>query len=169
MEQHCLICIWCSQNCIYQCPHTCSCRPIQTFCHWNRCFRLCIGSCLITTRIWPRPTTNCLLFRKFTPAKIKYEIYDKELWAIITTFEEWQHYRGGGQHKTQVFCDHKNLQQFMTTRILNHRQAQWSILLPNFDFKEDILSQWVENVPKGGDRVVAQKTTPLLKPNQVQL
>ena len=68
----------------------------------------------------------------------------------------------------------------MTTRTLNRLQARWSIFLADFDFeilyhlgtlqrKVNTISGRAEYVPKGGDRVVAQQTTTLLKPNQVQL
>ena len=39
---------------------------------------------------------------KCIEAKINYPIYDKELVAIIATFEEWRPYLAGAQHHTQV-------------------------------------------------------------------
>jgi len=73
--------------------------------------------------------------RKLTNAEINYQVYDKELLAIITAFEQWKLYLVGAQHRVQVQTDHKNLLYFTTTRTLNRRQAHWSIFLVDFDFE----------------------------------
>jgi len=57
-------------------------------------------------------------FHKFSPTKINYEIHDKELLAIMDAFEEWCHLLKGVQHEIIVYLDHKNLQYFMTIRVL---------------------------------------------------
>ena len=62
--------------------------------------------------------------RKFMTSEINYPIYDKELVAIIATFEEWYPYLVGAQHRVQVVTDHKNLVYFSITRTLNRRQAR---------------------------------------------
>jgi hypothetical protein len=59
--------------------------------------------------------------RKLTSAEINYQVYDKELLAIITAFEQWRPYLAGAQHRVQVLTDHKNLLYFTTTRTLNRR------------------------------------------------
>jgi hypothetical protein len=103
--------------------------------------------------------------RKFTHAEINYDVYDKELLAIVAFFGEWRHYLEGSQHKILVYCDYKNLQHFTTTRTLNRRQARWSLHLSSFDFtivfrpgklqgKPDALSRRSEYQPKGGDKAV---------------
>ncbi len=73
--------------------------------------------------------------RKLTSAEINYQVYNKELMAIITTFEQWRPYLAGAQHQVQVLIDHKNLLYFTTTRTLNCRQARWSIFLADFNFE----------------------------------
>jgi hypothetical protein len=73
--------------------------------------------------------------RKLTSAEINYQVYDKELLAIITAFEQWRPYLARTQHRVQVLTDHKNLFYFTTTRTLNRRQARWSIFLADFDFE----------------------------------
>ncbi len=59
--------------------------------------------------------------RKLTSAEINYQVYDKELLAIIMAFEQWRPYLTRAQHRVQVLIDHKNLLYFTTTRTLNHR------------------------------------------------
>jgi hypothetical protein len=36
-----------------------------------------------------------------------------------------------------VVCDHKNLEYFMTSHVLNRRQGRWSMFLSEFDFQLD--------------------------------
>ena len=72
--------------------------------------------------------------RKFSAAEINYEIHDKELLAIIDSFQEWRHLLEGAAHPVTVYTDHKNLEYFMSARVLNRRQARWSMSLSRFDF-----------------------------------
>jgi hypothetical protein len=78
---------------------------------------------------------NAFHSRKFSPAEINYEIHDKELLAIVDSFKAWQRYLEGSLHMFQVFTDHKNLEYFMTTKVLNRRQARWAQELAGVDFK----------------------------------
>jgi hypothetical protein len=73
--------------------------------------------------------------RKFSPAEINYEIHDKELLAIVNCFKAWRRYLEGSLHMVQVFSDYKNLEYFMTTKVLNRRQACWAQELVGMDFK----------------------------------
>jgi len=63
-----------------------------------------------------------------------YEIYDKEILAIICMLEEWRHFLEGATHPVEIWTDHKNLEYFMTAKKLNRRQARWSLHLTRFDF-----------------------------------
>jgi hypothetical protein len=73
--------------------------------------------------------------RKFSSAEINYEIYDKELLAIIEGFKNWRHYCIGTHQPVIVFTDHNNLRYFMTSRHLNRRQARWSLFLADYNFE----------------------------------
>lgn len=53
-----------------------------------------------------------------------YEIYDKELLAIMTALDEWRHYLMGATQEFEIFTDHKNLEYFRKPQKLNRRQAQ---------------------------------------------
>ena len=72
--------------------------------------------------------------RQMVPAERNYEIYDKELLAVIESFKHWRHFLQGGRHQITVLCDHKNLEYFMSTKKLTRRQARWSLELAEFDF-----------------------------------
>jgi hypothetical protein len=43
------------------------------------------------------------------PAETNYDIYDKELLAVITVLQEWKVYLEGSKYPIKVFTDHKNL------------------------------------------------------------
>lgn len=73
--------------------------------------------------------------RRLTPTECNYDIYDKELMAIVRSFEEWRAELEGAGVPVEVISDHKNLQYFMTTKRLSRRQARWSEFLSRFDFK----------------------------------
>ncbi|KAH6581339.1 hypothetical protein BASA61_009118 [Batrachochytrium salamandrivorans] len=73
--------------------------------------------------------------RQMVPAERNYEIYDKELLAIVECFRHWRHFLQGGKHKILVISDHKNLEYFMTTKRLTRRHARWALTLSEFDFE----------------------------------
>jgi transposase InsO family protein len=72
--------------------------------------------------------------RKMVPAECNYEIYDKELLAIVDSFKIWRHYLEGNPHPIEIFCDHKNLEYFQTSKILSRRQVRWSLLLNAYKY-----------------------------------
>ena len=63
------------------------------------------------------------LFSKFKRAEIRYSIPDKELYAIVSAFEQWRHYLEGSLATVEVLSDHQNLKSFMALPRLNGRQA----------------------------------------------
>ena len=62
--------------------------------------------------------------RKMTPTELRYDIYDKELLAIVDAFRQWKVYLEGSKHTVTVFTDYKNLIYFTTTKELNRRQVR---------------------------------------------
>lgn len=61
--------------------------------------------------------------------KCNYEIYDKELLAIIQALEEYRHYLEGHPELSEIWSDHQNLTYFKSAQKLTRRQAQWSLFL----------------------------------------
>jgi hypothetical protein len=106
--------------------------------------------------------------KKHTPAECNYEIYDKELMAIVRAFEEWRPELEGALHPMQVLSDHKYLEYFMSTKLLNRRQTRWAEYLSRFNFKiiyrpgkaggkHDALTRRSGDLPQGGDeRLIEQ-------------
>ena len=100
--------------------------------------------------------------KKHNPAECNYEIYDKELMAIVRAFEEWRPELEGSTYPVEVITDHKNLEYFMSTKQLSRRQARWSEFLSRFNYrityrpgkaggKPDALTRRSGDLPKEGD------------------
>ena len=66
-------------------------------------------------------------------AERNYEIWDREMLAIIRALQHWHHYLEGGP-KFEIWTDHKNLEYWETTRDLSRRQACWALYLSRFEF-----------------------------------
>jgi len=66
--------------------------------------------------------------------KRNYEIYDKELLAVIRELEEYRHHLKGHPHKIEIWLDHQNLTFFRTAQKLTRRQARWALFMTHFDF-----------------------------------
>ncbi|KAG5735420.1 hypothetical protein E4T56_gene12784 [Termitomyces sp. T112] len=62
--------------------------------------------------------------RSMIPAELNYNIYNKELLAIVEAFRQWRAYLEGSPHRIQVYSNHNNLQYFTTTKQLSRPQAQ---------------------------------------------
>ena len=64
----------------------------------------------------------------------KYEIYNKEILAVIRCLEVWRHFLEGTTVKFKIWTDHKNLKYFIKAQKLNRRQAKWALYLSRFNF-----------------------------------
>jgi hypothetical protein len=67
-------------------------------------------------------------------AERNYEIYDKEMLAIIRALEDWRHYLKGLPRSFDIISDHRNLEYWRTAQNLTRRQARWSLYLSCFNF-----------------------------------
>ena len=73
--------------------------------------------------------------KKHSPAECNYDIYDKELMAIIEALEEWIPECEGAEYPLKFITDHKNLQYVISKMLLNRWQAQWWEFLTRFDYE----------------------------------
>ena len=118
--------------------------------------------------------------KKHSAQECNYEIYDKELLAIIRALEEWRPECEGAAFPIEVLSDHKNLQYFMSTKRLSRRQVRWSEFLSRFHFKisyrpgklngkADALTRRVGDMPAEDDERTKQREQVLLKPHNLQI
>jgi len=74
------------------------------------------------------------IFKSLSDTERNYEIYDKEMLAVVRCLEAWRHFLEGAAVKFEIWTDHKNLEYFMKAQKLNRRQARWALYLSRFDF-----------------------------------
>jgi hypothetical protein len=74
------------------------------------------------------------LLKSLNEAEQNYNIYDKELLAIIGALDTWRHYLEGCKHQIEIITNHKNLEYFKKAQKLTRRQARWALFLTRFEF-----------------------------------
>lgn len=116
----------------------------------------------------------CAFFsKKNSPAECNYEIYDKEMLAIIRCLEAWDAELRSVDH-FEIRTDHKNLEYFTTVQKLTERQMRWSLALSKYNFtisyikgkdneRADALSRREQDMPDDADDRVDYRTRQLLK------
>ncbi|CCO37087.1 Retrotransposable element Tf2 155 kDa protein type 1 [Rhizoctonia solani AG-1 IB] len=75
------------------------------------------------------------LSESFKGAEQNYDTHDKELLAIIRSFEHWRIYLEGTILPVTIFTDHCNLEYWKESRTFNRRHARWHLLLAGFHFQ----------------------------------
>ena len=73
--------------------------------------------------------------QKLIPPELNYNIYNKELLAIVTVLKEWRAFLQGIIEPFIIKTDYKNLIRFLTTKELNRRQVKWVKMLAEYYFK----------------------------------
>ena len=108
------------------------------------------------------------------PAESNYEIYDKELLAIVKCLRNWDSELRSSD-KFEVVTDHQNLTYFTTTRKLKERQMRWAEELSRFNFTiryrpgregtlPDVLSRREQDMPVEADARYTHREAQLLSP-----
>ena len=112
-----------------------------------------------------------------TPTESNYEIYDKELLAIVKCLRAWDSELRSLPH-FEVVTDHQNLTYFTTTRKLKERQMRWADELSRFDFTiryrpgregtmPDVLSRRDQDMPVEADDRYKHREAVLLQPEMM--
>jgi RNase H-like domain found in reverse transcriptase len=73
--------------------------------------------------------------RSLNEVEWNYEIYNKEMMAIMDSLDEWHQYLLGAQHTVEIWTDHQSLQYFQKPQKLNHQQAHWVTELSEYSFE----------------------------------
>jgi hypothetical protein len=100
--------------------------------------------------------------KKHSLAKCNYDIYDKELMPILQALEEWRPVCEVAAYPLQLTTEHNNLENFMTKKRLNRRQAQWPEFYTRLNYESfyrrgklngtaDALTRRPGDLPEGGD------------------
>jgi len=74
------------------------------------------------------------LSRKLFSADLNYDVFDKEMLAIVFALHRWVHFLQGSEFKTMIFSDHYSLSYFTEKVKLHRRQARWAEILQEYSF-----------------------------------
>ena len=118
--------------------------------------------------------------KKMIPAECNYEIYDKELLAIIRCLEHWRPELEGTELPVEIYTDHKGLETFMTSKKLTPRQVRWAETLADYNIriqyqsgaqnvKADALTRMPGFRPDQNDERERYREQVLLPPERLQL
>ncbi|KAF8761511.1 hypothetical protein RHS01_00264 [Rhizoctonia solani] len=75
------------------------------------------------------------LLESFKGAEQNYDTHNKELLAIIRSFEYWRIFLEGTAHPITVFTNHQNLEYWKESQTFNRRHARWHLLLAGYNFQ----------------------------------
>ncbi|SPQ99680.1 unnamed protein product (mitochondrion) [Plasmodiophora brassicae] len=114
--------------------------------------------------------------RRLTKEELNYKMHDKEMLAIVQSFEKWRQLLDSARHQTLAHSDHRDLEYFLSTPKLSRRQARWSESLGEFDFrirhrpgrlhgKADALSRRPVHQPSRAEEETIQRSLPMLSPD----
>ncbi|MBW0592382.1 hypothetical protein O181_132097 [Austropuccinia psidii MF-1] len=95
----------------------------------DRCIQLCFGCCTASGK---HPIS--FNSHKLIPAKLNYEVHDKELLGIVWALKRWRAFLLSLSSPFEVLTNHSSLQYFMTSKVLTCRQARWAEFLSEFHF-----------------------------------
>ena len=70
----------------------------------------------------------------FIPTEQNYDIYKRELQAIMKALAHWRHYLGWTKTPFIIHTDHTNLQYWKSPRNLNCHTARWHVDLQEYDY-----------------------------------
>ena len=73
--------------------------------------------------------------KSLTPAERNYDIYDRELLAIIYAIKAFRYLLLGAQEKFLIRSDHQNLKYFKSPQKITPRQARWHEFLQDYNFE----------------------------------
>src|SRR3982074_3669165 len=69
----------------------------------------------------------------FTPTEKNYDVYDRELKAVIHAVDTWRQLLRGSPHPVIVHTDHKNLSFYKEARAMSGRQMRWCSKLMDYN------------------------------------
>ena len=71
----------------------------------------------------------------FTPVERNYDIYERELLAMMKSLAHWRPYLGWTKEPFAILTDHANLQYWKAPKDLNRRTARWHADLQKYDYE----------------------------------
>ncbi|QRW19754.1 Retrotransposable element Tf2 protein [Rhizoctonia solani] len=113
----------------------CHADPLKPYFLETDASRAALGSILSQQQEDRRLHPLGFLLESFKGAKQNYDTHDKELLAIIRSFEYWRIFLEGTEHPITVFTDHCNLEYWKESQTFNRCHARWHLLLAGYNFQ----------------------------------
>ena len=111
----------------------------------------------------------------FTPTERNYDIYERELLAIIKALAHWRPYLGWTKEPFLIQTDHANLQYWKSPRNLNRQTARWHADLQDYNFtlqhipgKTNTLPDLLSRLPTEDDGKGDNKDIVMLPPERLR-
>jgi len=84
-----------------------------------------------------KPTLHPIAYYSatFTPTEQNYDIYERELLAVMKSLSHWRPYLGWTKILFTIWTDHANLQYWKAPQNLNRRTAQWHVDLQEYNYE----------------------------------
>ncbi|KAF8751812.1 hypothetical protein RHS01_08505 [Rhizoctonia solani] len=123
------------KNAITNAPVLCHADPSKPYFLETDASGAALGSILSQRQGDGRLHPLGFLSESFKGAEQNYDTHDKELLAIIRSFEYWRIFLEGTLHPVTVFTDHRNLEYWKESRTFNRRHARWHLLLAGYNFQ----------------------------------
>ena len=98
---------------------------------------------------WSKPILHPVAYYSstFSSAEQNYDIYERELLAVMKSLAHWRQYLGWTKEPFVIKTDHANLQYWKSPKNLNRRTARWHADLQEYDYV-------IQHVP-GKENIVA--------------
>ncbi|QRW22893.1 Retrotransposable element Tf2 protein [Rhizoctonia solani] len=123
------------KDAITNAPVLCHANPTKPYFLETDASGAALGSILSQRQEDSRLHPLGFLSESFKGAEQNYDTHDKELLAIIRSFEYWRIFLEGTLHPITVFTNHRNLEYWKESRTFNRRHAQWHLLLAGYNFQ----------------------------------
>ncbi|KAF8749833.1 hypothetical protein RHS01_09743 [Rhizoctonia solani] len=123
------------KDAITNAPVLCHANPTKPYFLETDASGAALGSILSQRQEDSRLHPLGFLSESFKGAEQNYDTHDKELLAIICSFEYWRIFLEGTLHPVTVFTDHRNLEYWKESRTFNRCHARWHLLLAGYNFQ----------------------------------
>ncbi|QRW21228.1 Retrotransposable element Tf2 protein [Rhizoctonia solani] len=127
------------KNAITNAPVLCHANPTKPYFLETDTLGAALGSILSQQQDDGRLHPLGFLSESFKGAEQNYDTHDKELLAIICSFEYWCIFLEGTNHPITIFTNHWNLEYWKELQTFNWHHAQWHLLLAGYNFQITML------------------------------
>ena len=111
----------------------------------------------------------------FTPMEQNYDIYERELLAIMKALAHWRHYLGWTKTPFIICMDHANIQYWKSPRNLNCQTARWHADLQEYNYileyisgKTNTATDALSQPPEKDHREEDNKDVTIIPPHQAR-